>query len=123
LPVTGSSRRPNGSDERDAERDVDDQPDAEPGNAHARQHGDVAVVRSAERVVRGGLESIVVREVDAEALAGPETISEDRVVDDRTPPRQAELRCGGADRGRKTLNVLDPPFQGHGRHSGGVGGQ
>src|SRR5688572_23437328 len=51
---------------------VDEDPQQKPGDARAGEHGEVTVMRAADRAVLLDLEAVVVGEVDAEALAGPE---------------------------------------------------
>src|SRR2546425_12578812 len=51
----------------------------------------MTVVRCAQGVVDGDLKAVVVREIHAEALSGPEIRTAEGVADDVAPPLKAEV--------------------------------
>src|SRR5688500_15590707 len=80
------------ADDFDAPGGVNEDPEGQPRYACAGEHGEVAVVGAAQQSFPcGPLVAVVVSEVDAESLAGPEVMAVDRVIDDNLQPAMPPL--------------------------------
>ena len=69
-------------------------PRRQPGNPRAGEDRQVAIVRAPQGPVLVDLEAVVIRQVHAKALAGPEILAIEGVVDDVIPPIQSPFFRG-----------------------------
>ena len=77
----------------DSEDPLERDPEKQPWHPGTSQYGQMAVVRVPKSVIGLYLKTIIIGQVDAESLAGPEVWAMDSVGDDSRPPTLAPVLC------------------------------